>query len=136
MAWAIAAVALIVLEVLTVNLIFIMLAGGAIAASVLALLSVGASAQFGVFAVMSLLLVGFVRPVALRHLRIPASLRTGVDALSGQEAVVVEAVNARDGRVKIGGEVWSARSYDPSVEHDVGEVLHVIEISGATALVG
>ena len=136
MAWAIAAVALIVLEVLTVNLIFIMLAGGAIAASVLALLSIGIGAQFGIFAVTSLLLVGFVRPVALRHLRIPASVRTGVDALSGQEAVVVEAVNARDGRVKIGGEVWSARSYDPSVQHDVGEVLHVIEISGATALVG
>ena len=136
LAWALVAVGLVVFEVLTVNLVFVMVAGGALAAAVVALLGGGVALQFGVFTVVSLMQVGVVRPVALRHLRVPFGTRTGVDALRGRDALVLETVTGRDGRVKIGGEVWSARAYDPQTHHNVGEVLQVIEISGATALVG
>jgi len=132
----IVALALVILEVLTVNLVFVMVAGGALVAGIAALLGAAVAIQFGLFAAVSLLLVAVVRPVALRHLRVPSSVRTGVDALTGSDALVTEAVTAGDGRVKIGGEVWSARAFDSSKTYAVGELVQVIEISGATALVG
>ena len=82
-----------------------------------------------------MLLVGVVRPVALRHLRSGPILKSGVAALVGSEGVVLEAVSGQDGRVKLGGEIWSAKSYDEHSELSVGTHVYVIEIQGATALV-
>ena len=59
----------------------------------------------------------------------------GVDALVGAEAVVLEPVSGMDGRVKLGGEVWSARAYDGFSEFEVGQRVQVLQIEGATALV-
>jgi membrane protein implicated in regulation of membrane protease activity len=133
--WLIATGVLVIAEVLTTSLVFAMIAGGTAAAAVVGALGAGPALQVGAFAVVSLALVGLVRPVARRHLRMPASIRTGVAALIGAEAEVLESVDTHDGRVKLAGEVWSARSYDPGAVHDVGTVVRVVEISGATALV-
>ena len=81
-------------------------------------------------------LLAVVRPVAQRHLHTPRAIRTGVAALVGAEAEVLESVSARDGRIKLSGEIWSARSYDGNSEFAPGDSVRVIEISGATALVG
>ncbi len=134
--WAIAVVVLVVAEVLTTSLVFAMVAGGAAAATVVALLGAGAGWQLAVFAAVSLGLLVVVRPVAVRHLHMPTRMRTGVDALVGQEATVLERVDGADGRVKLSGEIWSARSYDGESTYDVDEVVRVVKISGATALVG
>jgi membrane protein implicated in regulation of membrane protease activity len=82
------------------------------------------------------LLVFAVRP-ALRR-----KLERGIDqtvmhsrALVGGPAIVVARVDGQNGRVKIGGDVWSARSYDGSQVIDEGRRVTVVEISGATALV-
>jgi len=72
----------------------------------------------------------------MRHMQTPAAIRTGVAALQGANALVLEAVDPRDGRVKIGGEVWSARSYDGDSTYEPGETVQVIAIEGVTALVG
>jgi len=88
-----------------------------------------------VFAVVSIALIAFVRPVAMRHLKRAPETLTGVDALVGLEAVVVEQVDAREGRVKLRGEVWSARSVDNGSVHTPGETVHVVRVSGATVLV-
>ena len=89
----------------------------------------------GVFALTTVALLALVRPVARRHLRTSRSLRSGVAALVGAEAVVLEVVDGRDGRIKLGGEIWSARSYDGDSAFEVGQRVHVLEIDGATALV-
>jgi membrane protein implicated in regulation of membrane protease activity len=89
----------------------------------------------GVFALVSVALLGVVRPIARRQMRTPRAVRTGVAALVGTEAVVLEAVDGNDGRIKLAGEVWSARAYDGDSVFVVGQRVHVLEIDGATALV-
>ena len=79
--------------------------------------------------------VGLLRPIARAHLKMPRSIRTGAAALEGAKAVVLQRVDSRGGRVKIGGEEWSARSYVPDEEFDVGTEVEVVQIQGATALV-
>ena len=76
-------------------------------------------------------------PVVVRHRRSLPSLRTGTAALVGQHALVVERIANREGvgTVKIGGEVWTARSYDENQVIEPGEQVEVVEIRGATALV-
>ena len=57
------------------------------------------------------------------------------EALEGRPAVVTEQVDAHDGRVKIGGDVWSARTMDPTQVLEPGTHVTVVEIDGATAVV-
>jgi membrane protein implicated in regulation of membrane protease activity len=77
----------------------------------------------------------FLRPIARRHIHTPAQLRTGTAALVGSRAVVLERVDVDGGRVKIGGEVWSARSYFDEQVIQPGARVEVAKIEGATALV-
>ena len=65
----------------------------------------------------------------------PAHIRTGTAALIGSRAVVLERVDADGGRVKIGGEIWSARPYDEDHVIEPGTRVEVLKIDGATALV-
>jgi len=78
-----------------------------------------------------------LRPIAMRHRRLAPSIRTGAAALVGQNALVVERIANREavGTVKIGGEVWTARSFDDDRVIEAGERVEVVEIRGATALV-
>jgi len=132
--WFIAALGLAGVEILTVDLFFLMAAAGAVAAGVGALFGVSVVWQFVIFGVVSLVLIGVVRPIALRHVRVPAA-KTNVDLLVGAEAIVVEQVDGLDGRVKFGGEIWSARSSDDSVILEPGTKVTVDSVAGATVLV-
>jgi membrane protein implicated in regulation of membrane protease activity len=133
--WLIVAGVLGVAEVLTLTLVLGMLSVAALAAAVAS--AVGAPDAVGVvvFAVVAVLLLGVVRPVARRHRRMPAAIRTGTDALVGRRAVVLEPVDSRGGRVKLGGEVWSARAYDETQVIPAGMTVDVLQIDGATAVV-
>jgi membrane protein implicated in regulation of membrane protease activity len=133
--WVVAALVLGLVEIVTVDLIFVMLAVGALSGAATALVTDSLGAQVLVAAAVSLLLLVAVRPVALRHLRQPIESRTGTAALVGRTALVLERVDAHDGRVKIGGEVWSARSYDPSYVLEPGTSAEVLRIDGAHAVV-
>ena len=84
---------------------------------------------------VSLGMLFVVRPIALSHLRTPRAIRTGVAALIGERGVVTEQVDAQDGRIKLRGEVWSARTYDPSHVIAAGKNVEVVQIDGATAIV-
>ena len=92
---------------------------------------------FGLIAVAALVaaVVGFVRPIALRHIKQPPLLRTGTAALVGRTAIVLEEVTEHTGRIRIGGEEWSSRPYDESLVIPVGAKVDVMQIEGATALV-
>ncbi|MEO6822557.1 MAG: NfeD family protein [Candidatus Nanopelagicales bacterium] len=133
--WALIALAFAVGEVATTTLVLAMLTGGAAAAAVVSLTGVDAPVQLVVFAVVSVLLVLVARPVAKRHLLNPIAMRSGVAALVGTEAIVIESVDGSDGRVKLAGEIWSAKSYDGESRLGVGTPVYVVAISGATALV-
>ncbi|MBD0292622.1 MAG: NfeD family protein [Jiangellaceae bacterium] len=123
-----------IVETTTLDLVFLMLAGGAVSGALAAALGAPFLLQALVAIAASAALLGVVRPVATRHLRQPVAARTGVAALVGRRATVVERVDAHGGRVKLAGEVWSARSYDHSVI-EVGASVDVVEIQGATVLV-
>mgnify|MGYP006321241825 CR=1 FL=1 len=90
--------------------------------------------QIVAFCVVSLLMIGFVRPVALKHLhKGPADRRSNVERLIGESALVMEPVTATGGLVKIGGDVWSARSETGVLAQ--GQHAIVSPIDGATAVV-
>ena len=88
-----------------------------------------------VFIVASVASVLFLRPVARRHLRTPAAMRTGTAALVGGRALVLQRVDALGGQVKIDGEVWSARAFFDDQVMEPGAQVEVAKIEGATALV-
>lgn len=133
--WLIAAGVLGILEAVTPFLVFGMLALAALAGMVLALLGVPLGWQVLGFAVAALATLGIVRPLARRFTRQRPGERMGMSKVVGQDAVVVERVDKLGGRVKVAGELWSARAYDPTLVIEAGSTVQVIEIDGATALV-
>jgi membrane protein implicated in regulation of membrane protease activity len=133
--WVILAAVLAVGEVLTLSFLLGLFALAAVLAGVVAALGGGVVIQLVVFIVASLASIAFIRPVARRHLRTPARIRTGTAALVGSKAVVTERVDDLGGQVKIGGEVWSARSFMEGQVIEPGARVEVARIEGATALV-
>ena len=133
--WTLLAVALAFGELMTTAFILGPAALAALAAAVVAALGGGVALQLIVFIVGSLATVAAVRPVAKRHLQLPPAIRTGTDALVGTKALVLQRVDADGGRVRIGGEEWSARSYMDDQVLEPGTRVEVVKIEGATALV-
>jgi membrane protein implicated in regulation of membrane protease activity len=133
--WMVAAGALAAGEIFTLGFFLGPVAIAALLAGIVALTGVGIAVQFLVFIVASVASLALLRPIARRHLRTPAQLRTGAAALVGARAVVVERVDADSGCVKIGGEVWTARPYDEDSVYEPGVRVEVMKIDGATALV-
>ncbi len=133
--WMAAAGALAVGEILTLGFFLGPVALAAVGAAIVALAGGGLALQVAVFVALALASLAVLRPVARRHLRTPASLRTGTAALVGARAVVLERVDGDGGQVKIAGEVWSARAYDDDEVIEPGTRVDVLKIDGATALV-
>jgi membrane protein implicated in regulation of membrane protease activity len=95
----------------------------------------GLGFQLAAFALAAGAGLGFVRPIAIKHIKQPPALRTGTAALVGRSAIVLEEVTEHRGRIRIGGEEWSSRAYDESLVIPVGTKVDVMQIDGATALV-
>jgi membrane protein implicated in regulation of membrane protease activity len=134
--WVIVAVVLAIGEILTPGLFFLgPVALAAAAAAVAAVVGAAVVAQTIVFLAGALAALAFLRPIARAHLSMPHAIRTGTAALVGAKAVVVQRVDSTGGRVKIGGEEWSARSFADDEVFEPGQRVEVAEIQGATALV-
>jgi len=133
--WLIVAAVLGVAELVTFTFALGLIAVGACVAAAAAAFDLGLPFQLLAFVIASVAGLGVVLPIARRHIRQPPLLRTGPAALVGRPAHVLEEVNGRGGRVRIGGEVWSARSYDETLVIPVGADVDVMQIEGATALV-
>jgi membrane protein implicated in regulation of membrane protease activity len=133
--WLVGAAALGIPLVATAMPEFGMLAAGAVAAAVAAGFGLGVVVQVLTFVVVSVALIAVVRPIANRHSRQRPQLATGVDALKGRQAVVLERVDGSGGRIKLAGEIWSARSLDTGHVYEVGSEVDVVDIEGATAIV-
>ncbi|MGW5865693.1 NfeD family protein [Streptomyces sp. NPDC055239] len=133
--WLIGAAALGIPLVLTAMPELGMLSVGAVAGAVTAGLGGGAVLQVAVFAAVSVALIAVVRPMATRQRSQGPRLATGVDALKGRTAVVLERVDGSGGRIKLAGEIWSARALDTDQAFEAGREVDVVEIDGATAIV-
>jgi membrane protein implicated in regulation of membrane protease activity len=133
--WVLIAVGLALGEVLTLGFFLGPIAVAALAAALVAVTGAGLAWQVLVFIAGSIASVAVLRPIATRQLRTPAAMRTGAAALVGARAVVLERVDDDGGRVKIGGETWSARPFFEGHVIEPGTRVEVAKIEGATALV-
>lgn len=133
--WLIIAMGFGIAELLALTLDLGLLALAALAASLVAATGLGVVFQFVGFAVVAALMVLFVRPVARRHLQRGPLVRSGTAGLVGRDAWTLTEVSRRGGRVRIGGEEWTARPYDPALVIPADSMVDVFDIDGATALV-
>lgn len=133
--WLALAVVLGVAEIFTLTAALGLLGAAALLTTLAALLGVPVPVQLLVFVAASTAGLVVVRPIVRRHLNRPPAARFGVAALVGKSGYVVSEVTGHGGRVRIGGEEWSARSYDETLVIPVGTTVDVMEIEGATAVV-
>ena len=138
MLWIVLAIALAIAEAFTASFLVIFFAAGALAAGGAAALGAPVLVQAIVFAVVSGLSVGAVRPIIMRHQQSAAESGDtpfGIEALEGSQALVLEEVTADHGLIKIDGELWTARSFDGAETYAPGDRVRVIKVRGATAIV-
>lgn len=133
--WVILAVVLGVAEIFTLTASLGLLAVASLLTAGAAAIGLPVVAQLLIFALSSTAALVVARPLAQRHIRQPLPSRFGVEALVGKSAYVLSEVTAHHGRIRIGGEEWSARAYDETLVIPTGATVDVIEIDGATALV-
>ena len=133
--WAGAALALAAVEVVSTDLVFLMLAGGALAGTCAALLGAPVWGQFAAFALVAIALMLLARPPLKAYLLASTpNMLTNVEALAGREATVLQRVSETGGLVLNGGQ-WSARSVD-KLSFAEGASVRVVRIDGAVAVVG
>ncbi|RZI82046.1 MAG: NfeD family protein [Microbacterium sp.] len=134
--WLIIATALGVLELVSMDLILIMLAAGALAGMVVALVTGSVAVQILAALAVAVALLAFLRPAMVHKLHAGPTLAIGAEALIGKRAHVLEAVSRlAPGRVKIDGEVWTAQPFDEDDQIEAGASVEVVTIKGATAYV-
>ncbi len=135
-AWLVLAVALGVAEMVSLNLILLMLAAGAVVGALAALASFPFVLQVLLAGGGAAAMLTLVRPNLLKHLQDGPELVSGHNKLVGQQGVVTEELSALNpGRVKVGGEIWSACPYDETLTIAPGATVEVFAIRGATAYV-
>lgn len=134
--WLAAAMILGVLEMFSMDFFLLMLAGGALVGMVAALLGASLPLQVILAAGTALAMVLFVRPMVRRRMDRAPELTVGHGKLVGSQGVVTEEITADTaGRVRLSGEIWSAKPYDETLVIAPGQTVEVFEIRGATALV-
>ncbi|PKQ26019.1 MAG: hypothetical protein CVT64_05960 [Actinobacteria bacterium HGW-Actinobacteria-4] len=134
--WFVGAMLLGVIEIFTLDLMLIMLAGGALAAGVAALFGAPLWVSIMVFCLVSAMLLFTLRPYLLKALRSRGEvIETNAAALVGRDARAIDDITAIAGRVKLAGEVWSARIVDDAAVIPEGSSVTVVAIKGATAIV-
>lgn len=133
--WLAAALAAGVIEVATVDFVFLMVVGGSLIASISGAVGLPFALQVLIFAASTVALMVTVRPPLKRWAQTTPHTHTGSRALVGQQARVLEPVSDRSGLVKLAGEVWTARTTAENQTFEVGSMVYVVRIDGATALV-
>lgn len=134
--WLIALVVFLVIEAATLGLATICFAGGALVALIAAMCGAGIVIQIVLFLVVSLVLLFFTRPFAVRFLN-KDTLKTNVDRVVGMEGVVTEEISnlAGTGKVSIGGNMWTARTENEGGTIPVDAVVTVLRVEGVKLIV-
>ncbi|MDY6055414.1 NfeD family protein [Micrococcus sp.] len=130
--WFVATAALIGVELLTLDLVFAMLAVGAAAAGGAALVGAGLPMQLLAFVVSSVLMLATVRPTALRRLHPdPSASASYLDTLPGRSTVPAVPVTSSEGLVTVDGDTWSARVEPGAPALAAGENAVIVRVDGA-----
>lgn len=134
--WLVLLIVAIGAEVCTMGLTSIWFAGGALAAILAALVDAPIFAQVILFFAVSFLLLIFTRPVAVRYFN-KDRVRTNVESMVGRQAVVISEVDniQGTGQVTVGGQEWSAASWDDNVRIPVGNVVEILSVRGVKLIV-
>ena len=136
LAWLGLAIALGAIEAATVTFVFLMLAGGALAGALAAAFGAGGALQVIVGVVVAAILLGVGRPIIRSQFTVPAgSHGIGTAAQIGRSALVLQTVTQNDGRIKLGGETWTARIVPDTAVCLPGQEVRIVAIEGATAIV-
>ena len=135
LAWVGIALALGAIELASVDFVFLMLAGGALAGALAAVLGVPVVGQVLVSLAVAALALLLVRPVIKRQFTVPDTRDIGTAAQIGRSALVLSTVTENDGRIKLGGETWTARTAPDAAACLPGQEVRVVSIEGATAIV-
>ena len=132
----IALVVFLVIEAATLGLATIWFAGGSLVALIAAMCGAGIVIQILLFLVVSLVLLFFTRPLAVRFLN-KDTLKTNVDRVVGMEGVVTEEISnlAGTGKVSLGGNMWTARTENEGGTIPVDAVVTVLRVEGVKLLV-
>lgn len=134
--WMGLAVLLGVAEMFSLDLVLIMLAIGAVAGMVTALIGLPIAAQILVAMGASIAMLAVVRPPIAKRFHGGPELSLGHGKLVGTRGLVTEEITGLQvGRIKIGGEIWTAAPYDDTLVITPGETVEVLQIKGATAYV-
>lgn len=134
--WLALLVILLVIELATLGLTTIWFAGGALAAFILSFFIDSLGAQIGLFAVVSLLLLLFTRPFAVKYVNRNRA-KTNADSLIGRTALVTEAIDnlAGKGQASVAGQVWTARAAGEGGTIPEGTKVQILKISGVKLIV-
>ena len=135
LAWVGLALALGAIELASVDFVFLMLAGGALAGALAAVLGVPVVGQVLVSLAVAALALLLVRPVIKRQFTVQDAQGIGTAAQIGRSALVLSTVTENDGRIKLGGETWTARTAPDAAACLPGQEVRVVSIEGATAIV-
>lgn len=134
--WLVILIVMIGIEIATMGLTTIWFAGGALAAMIAASFKLPLVVQILLFLAVSLLLLVFTRPVAVKYFN-RDRVRTNVESLVGRQAIVISEIDNLQGigQVTVGGQEWSARSTDDNIRMSVGAVVEVVAVSGVKLIV-
>ena len=134
--WIIVLAATILIEAATMGLTTIWFSGGALAAMLVEMLGGNIYLQIIVFLVVSLILLYFTRPVAIKYFNKERE-KTNLDSLLGKQAVVTSSIHnlSETGQIMLDGKEWTARSNDPSISFEAGEIVRVVSIKGVKLMV-
>ncbi len=135
-AWLIVAVALGLAEMLSLDLILLMLSLGALAGMIVGLAGLDLGFQVLAAGVTSIATLGLLRPKLVAKLHHGPELRLGHGKLVGRQGIVTEEITPTQiGRIKLAGEIWTAAPYDDASVIAAGSTVEVVQIKGATAYV-
>jgi membrane protein implicated in regulation of membrane protease activity len=135
--WLIAAGLFAAGEIASLDLVLLMFAGGALGGVAVAALGGAVFLQMIAFIVVSGVLLALVRPIATRHLTQGTPLQLdGVNTVIGRTAQVTRAVDAHNGRIRLGADEWSARTQHSGEAFAIGQTVRILDVDGATAVVG
>lgn len=134
--WLVVLIVAIVVEVISMGLTSIWFAGGALVAVFAAMLQVPVFLQVILFFAVSVLLLAFTRPVAVRYFN-KDRVKTNVESMVGRQAVVTSEIDNLQGigQVTVAGQEWSARSFEENLRIPVGAVVNVVSVGGVKLVV-
>ncbi len=134
--WLVVLILSIGVEVCTLGLTSIWFAGGSLVAILASILHLPVAVQVILFFVVSLLLLFFTRPIAVKYFN-KDRVKTNVESLIGKQAIVINEIDNLHsmGQVTVSGQEWSARNLEDGKLIPVGAVVEIVAVSGVKLIV-